>query len=408
MDRIVLHGDVDYCYAQIELRQHPEYKGHPLAVGGSREDRHGIILAKCPLAKKAGVKTGHALWQAKELCPSLQIISPNMNLYVETTDRIREIYSDYTDKVEGFGIDESFIDLTGCTKDGKSAASDMQKRIKSETGLTVSFGVAWNKTIAKLGSDLYKPNGLAVITRDNFRNIVWPLPAEDLLMVGRATKYKLNNMGIWTIGDIAACDPERLKRRFGKHGLVLSTYANGLENSPVSRENTLPAEKSIGNSWTVPRDLENDNDVWITLLGLCEGVGMRLRKGGWLSSLIEFSYRTTNLQWFSHQRKLSVATDITNEILDVAFSLYKEAKILPLRSIGVRAAALMPCNTPQQLDLFDNYIARDKMRSLDSAIDTIRDRFGYDSIQRGTRYIDKDLGKLNALKHTVHPVGFQG
>lgn len=407
MERVIFHGDIDHCYAQIELRQHPEYRDRPLAVGGSQEERHGIILAKCPIAKRAGVKTGMALWQARELCRDIRIVTPNMNLYVETTDRIREIYSDYSDRVEDFGVDESWLDLTGCTKNGEKTARNLQQRIKKETGLTVSFGVAWNKTIAKLGSDMEKPNGLTVITKDNFENLVWPLPCEDLLMVGRATQRKLNSRGVRTIGDIANTDPEVLRSWLGKPGLDLSAYANGYENSPVRQEDSVRPEKSIGNSWTVPRDLVNDDDVRITLTGLCEGVGMRLRKGGYLAGVVEFSYRTTELNWASHQRKLDHPTDITKELLNISYELYKERRVLPLRSIGVRGSGLTPCTNPQQLDMFLDHDRRERQRSIDAAVDGIRQRFGYDSIQRGTRYLDKDLGKLNALKHIVHPVGFQ-
>ena len=252
-----------------------------------------------------------------------------------------------------------------------------------------------------------KPFGVSVITKQNYKDVVWPLPAEDLLMVGKATKKKLNNMGIKTIGDIAKADPDILRRRLGKHGLMLSTYANGYESSPVRHGCEMPPEKSIGNSWTTPRNMENDSDVYITLTGLCESVGMRLRRSGFLAIIVDFSYRTADLKWYSHQRKLNQGTDITKELLDISYSLYNERRVLPLRSIGVRAAGLVSVTEPQQLDLFSDYVTRDNQRKIDTAMDGIRGRFGYDSIQRGTRYMDKDLGKLNALKHTVHPVGFQ-
>lgn len=406
MERIVLHSDVDHCYAQIELREHPEWRGRPLAVGGDQKERHGIILAKCPLAKKAGVKTGQAIWQAQELCRDIRIVHPNMELYVWSTDRIREIYSAYTDRVEGFGIDESFIDVTGCTKSGLGTAEDMQRHIYRETGLTVSIGISWNKVFAKLGSDLRKPNGICVITRENYRDTVWPLPVEDLLMVGPATKKNLNFYGIRTIGQLAACDPEFLQRRLGKHGLSIYAYANGLDNSRVRGDNESEPEKSIGNSWTTPRDLISDADVWVTLTMLCGAVGMRLRKAGCRCAVVEYAYRTTDLRWRSHQRKLKHPTDITKELLDISWSLYREANALPLRSIGVRASGLIHVAEPEQMDLFTDYASMDKQHAIDTAVDIIRRRFGYDSIQRGTRYLDSDLGSLNALKHTVHPVGF--
>lgn len=408
MERIIFHVDVDFCYAQIELREHPEWRGRPLAVGGSKKDRHGIILAKCPLAKKAGVKTGHALFEARQLCPDLRIVQTKLDLYTQSTDRIREIYSDYTDLVESFGIDENWADVTGCTREGVKTAHELQSRIFAETGLTASIGVSWNKIFAKLGSDVNKPNGMFVITKENYKDTVWPMPVEDLLMVGRATKKKLNTYGIKTIGGLAKTDPMYLQTWLGKPGLALYAYANGLDNSPVKQQNTVDPEKSIGNSWTVPRDLVSDEDVWLTLLMICEGVGTRLRKSGYKGTVIEFSHRNTDLYWRSHQRKLKRGTDITKEILDISFALYKEARHLPFRSIGVRATGLIAANTPEQLDIFQNAAEREKMRAIDGVVDDIRDRFGFWAIQRGSKYLDDDLGKLNVLKHTVHPVGWGG
>ncbi len=264
MDRIILHSDMNNCYASIELLHHPELRGKPLAVGGDPEARHGIVLAKDQLAKKAGVRTGMALWQARQVCPEIQFIEPHMDLYLRFSRLAHEIYADYTDLQEPFGVDESWIDVTdSCSLkgDGMKVAQEISSRIKFELGITVSIGVSWNKIFAKLGSDYKKPDAITQISRENYQQIVWPLPVEDLLYVGRATKRKLNLYGIHTIGDLAATDPKYLHSWLGKMGYVLSVFAKGDDQTPVSKEGTSAPIKSIGNSTTTPRDLVNNEDV---------------------------------------------------------------------------------------------------------------------------------------------------
>lgn len=412
MERIVLHSDLNSFYASCEVAANPALRGRPVAVCGSVENRHGILLAASTEAKKRGVKTGMAVFQVKQLCPDITILPPRMDMYINNSRTVKRIYSDYTDRQESMGIDEAFLDVTGCEcsqKSGALAADEIRRRVLRETGLTVSVGVSWNKIFAKLGSDYKKPNAVTSITKDNYKSIVWPLPADDLLMVGRATKYKLGRMGISTIGQIAECEPEYLKARFGKVGLMLHRYANGWENSPVHHENEEIPEKSIGNSTTTKRNLENDADAWITLMMLAESVGARLRDAGYMGTVIEMSYRTPELFWRSHQRKLKRPTDITREILEVSFALFKEARTLPLRSIGVRVTGLVSAQYPQQLDMFDDIKRRDKLRAIDKTVDELRSRYGFFSVQRGVALTDPDLGRLNAKgDHTVHPIGFAG
>ena len=409
MDRQILLSDLNACYASIEIARRPELRGKPVAVCGSVEHRHGIILAKSALAKEAGVKTGMARWQALQRCPNLITVTPNMDLYLKVTDRVREIYSDYSDLRDDFSIDESWIDLTGTCRAGREGAiaNEIRERLKAETGLTASMGLSWNKIFAKIGSDIAPPDSVAEITRDNVKEKVWPLPAETLMGVGPATKRKLNEMGIETHGELAAAKPDVLKRRFGKIGLVLFAYANGLDNTPVRAEGTGPLVKSIGNSTTTARDLVCDEDVRIVLMTLAESVGTRLREHGFKGFVLEISLRTTDLRWRSHQRKLERATDITREILDVCFELFKEVQMLPLRSIGIRAATLVHSDAPEQLDLFVSEKKLDYQRSIDRTVDDIRRRYGFHSVHRGLLGLDDKLGKLNAREdHTVHPVGF--
>ena len=262
--RTILHSDMNSCYASIELLYHPELRGKPLAVGGDPEARHGIILAKDQLAKKAGVKTGMALWQARECCPDLQIVPPRMDIYLRFSKLAHKIYADYTDLQEAFGLDESWLDVTASAQikgDGMCIAEEIRQRIKRELGITVSIGVSWNKIFAKFGSDYKKPDAITEITRDNYREIVWTKPVEDLLYVGPATQKKLHRYGIYTIGQLAACDDTFLKSTLGKMGLVLGAFANGTDQTPVSLENASAPIKSIGNSTTTFRDLTTDFDV---------------------------------------------------------------------------------------------------------------------------------------------------
>lgn len=313
--RTILHSDMNNCYASIELLHHPELRGKPLAVGGDPEARHGIVLAKDQLAKKAGVQTGMALWQAKQVCPDIVFVPPRMDLYLRFSRLAHEIYADYTDMQEPFGVDESWLDVTdSCTLkgDGFQIANQISNRIKRELGITVSIGVSWNKIFAKLGSDYKKPDAITVISKENYKDIVWKLPASDLLYVGRSTEKKLRTLGIFTIGQLAQADPKLLKSVFGKMGLVLSLFANGEDQTPVNRENIHAPIKSIGNSTTTPRDLETYEDVAIITYALSESVSARLRENNFACNVVEISVRDNELYSFTRQKKISNPTDITN------------------------------------------------------------------------------------------------
>lgn len=410
--RTILHSDMNNCYASIELLHHPELRGKPLAVGGDPEARHGIVLAKDQLAKKAGVQTGMALWQAKQVCPDIVFVPPRMDLYLRFSRLAHEIYADYTDMQEPFGVDESWLDVTdSCTLkgDGFQIANQISNRIKRELGITVSIGVSWNKIFAKLGSDYKKPDAITVISKENYKDIVWKLPASDLLYVGRSTEKKLRTLGILTIGQLAQADPKLLKSVFGKIGLVLSLFANGEDQTPVNRENIHAPIKSIGNSTTTPRDLETYEDVAIITYALSESVSARLRENNFACNVVEISVRDNELYSFTRQKKISNPTDITNEIAETALALFRENYKWekPIRSIGVRASDLTnPCYSTQ-LSLFVDEAYRDKLRRADRTVDEIRRRFGYKSIQRGLMYCDRVLSDVNAKEdHTVHPHGY--
>lgn len=412
MERTILHIDMNSCYASIECLHDPSIRDFPVAVGGDVEARHGIILAKNEYAKKFGVKTGEALWQAKQKCPNLIIVPPHFERYIRFSRLARAIYADYSNQIEPFGLDEAWVDVTGNTKlmgDSEAIANEIRERVKFELGITVSVGVSYNKIFAKLGSDYKKPDAVTVFTRDNFRDKVWPLPAEDLLYVGRATSKKLHNYGIHTIGQIAQTDPRTLQGWFGKCGLVLSAFANGDDTSPVSLAGDEAVIKSVGNSTTTPRDLENEEDAKIIFYMLCESVAERMREDGFFARTVQISLRDNDLSSFERQLKLQTPTCLACEIHAVAMQLLRSnySWQKPLRSIGVRATDLIPATSPQQLTMFEDAQKRERMETLERTVDDIRRRFGHYAIGRAITTNDKTLKNINPKEdHTIHPVGF--
>lgn len=412
MERTILHSDCNAFYASVEMLHRPEMKGKPLAVGGDPEARHGIVLTANYVAKRCGVKTGMALWQARQVCPDIVFVPPRMDLYLRFSRLAHEIYADYTDLQEPFGIDESWLDVTdsaSCKGDGEKIAEEISNRIKFELGITVSIGVSWNKIFAKLGSDYKKPDAITVINKENYKRIVWPLPAADLLYVGRATERKLKLWGIHTIGDLALADPEFLRKQLGKMGMILHLFANGEDQTPVSNEDYRAPIKSIGNSTTTPRDLNNEEDVRIIVYVLAESVAARLRENNFKCWVVEISIRDNELNSYSRQKKIDSPTNITSEIACEAMQLFKQSYSWnrPIRSVGVRACNLVDALMPEQINLFIDEGKREKLHQMDMAVDLIRKRFGFKSIQRGLMYQDCILSDVNAKDdHIVHPHGY--
>lgn len=385
MERTILHSDMNCFYASVEMLHHPELAGKPLAVGGDPEARHGIVLTANYIAKKSGVKTGMALWQAKQVCPEIIFAPPRMDLYLRFSRMAQEIYSEYTDLREPFGIDESWLDVSASTSikgDGMKIANEISKRIKHELGVAVSIGVSWNKIFAKLGSDYRKPDAITVFSKDNYKNLVWSLPAGDLIYVGRSTNKKLQTLGIKSIGELANTEPTILESRLGKMGLILHTFANGWDETPVCVEGYQAPIKSIGNSTTTPRDLVNDLNVKIILMALSESVAFRLRENGFQCKVVEISIRDNELYHFSRQCKLKRPTNITDEIVQAAYRLFRDNYRWehPIRSLGVRGCDLVSDDMPYQLDLFISEQKREKLEKMDQVVDEIRARFGYQSI----------------------------
>jgi DNA polymerase-4 len=323
-ERTILHIDCDAFYASVECLHNPALRGRPMAVVGDPELRHGIVLAKSQEAKRFGVQTGDALWQARQKCKEITFVPAHFEEYLRFSHMTKEIFSEYSDRCESFGLDESWIDLTGCTGlfgDGPAVATQIRRRMKEELGITASVGVSFNKVFAKLGSDMNKPDGMTVIPYDGFREKVWPLPVKDLLYVGRATTNKLKSYGITTIGALAQTSVTFLKQRFGKIGRMLWMFANGLDTSPVSNIGAKSLIKSIGNSTTAPRDLVTDQDMKITLYALCESVSARLREHSFRCKTVALTIRDNSLYSFERQLTLKRPSCITQELFEAAFSL---------------------------------------------------------------------------------------
>ncbi len=408
--RTILHCDMNNFYASVECLHRPSLRNKPVVVGGDEEARHGIVLAKNMIAKQAGITTGETLRDARSKCPGLVSVPPNFPLYLRYAKLARSIYNDYTDRVEPFGLDEAWMDLSGTGRDGQETADELRKRIRDELGITASVGVSWNKIYAKLGSDMRKPDATTVITKDNYRETVWPLPAADLLYVGPATARKLYDRNVLTIGNLASTSDDVLRSWFGKVGLVLAAFARGDDNSPVAQAVGDEALiKSIGNSTTTPRDLVCDDDAKIVIYVMAESVAARLRDHGLRCTTVAISVRDKELLSFTRQRKLKHATACSNEIAAAAMELFRDNYRWPkpIRSLGVRGADLVSATVPLQMDIFGDAEQREERERLERTVDVIRGRFGHNAILRAALLADKPLGAMNPKgDHIIHPVGF--
>ena len=385
MDRVILHSDMNSYYASVEMMLDPRLKGKAMAVGGSTENRNGIILAKSELAKKAGVKTAMALWEARQACPGIIIVPPQYEQYLKYSRLAREIYSRYTDKVESFGMDECWLDVTesvGLYGSGERIAEEIRHTMKHELGLTVSVGVSFNKIFAKLGSDMKKPDAVTVITRENYKERVWPLPVGELLFVGRATKAKLNKRGVYTIGDLARYPDKYIKSWLGKNGLLISAYAKGYDTAPVTPIGYEMQIKSIGHGITSVADLENNDEVFAVMQELTQEVGQKLRKHGLAARGVQISVRDKNMSNKQWQRQMPYHSQCARDISEAAKQLFIDSYRWQenIRAVTVRAINLIPACRPVQLSFFGDEEKRERLLRLETSIDEIRSRFGYRSI----------------------------
>ena len=385
--RIILHSDMNSFYASVEMMLNPSLKGKAVAVCGSTEDRHGIVLAKSELAKKRGVKTGMVNFEARQRCPDLIIVPPQYDQYLKYSKLAHEIYYRYTDQVEPFGMDECWLDVShSVIGDGLNIAENIRRSTKEELGLTVSIGVSYNKIFAKLGSDMKKPDAITSITPEDFKEKVWPLPASDLLYVGRATESKLSGFGIHTIGELAATSPESLKRWFGINGLKLWSFANGTDDSRVMHKDFVSPVKSIGHGITCVADLNDEEDVYRVMLELSQDIGHKLRVNELIAGGIQISVRSNDLSFKQYQTQLEMPTRSPKEIADASRLLFhRQYKWnTPVRAVTVRAINLMPQMVPVQTTIFSDPLALERRDKLETAIEDIRRRYGKHSIINAT------------------------
>ncbi len=400
-DRVILHCDCNSFFASVETVLNPEYKNVPMAVCGSAENRHGIVLAKNELAKAYGIITTETIYSAKKKCPNLVIASPHYDKYIEFSARANEIYSRYTDMVEKFGIDESWLDVTASGKlfgDGPTIANKISCDIKRELGITVSIGVSFNKVFAKLGSDYKKPDAITVITREDVPKIVYPLPASSLLFVGRKTSEALAKMGIRTIGELASLSLDILTLKFGKSGEMLYKYARGLDDSPV--EARTDEAKSISMSFTFKHDLHTLDECRIGIEYLSFEIAARLRDKDILCSTVQLSIKDDNLLLIQRQCRIDPPTDISSEIAETAYRLllaeYKEGKPIRMLSLSVTGFVLESEYTPQLSFLSEtNDEKREKKKKAEKVADIIRQKYGKKAIIKGA-IIDTDIGIYDA------------
>ena len=403
-DRVILHCDLNCFFASVELLSHPDLRDIPTAVCGDPASRHGIILAKNEPAKRLGIQTAETIWQAKKKCPGLVLLPPHHGLYREYSRRVNTIYEQYTDLVEPFGIDESWLDITGSMHlfggDPKAIADALRRRLRQELGLTISVGVSFNKVFAKLGSDYKKPDATTVISRENWQDIVWPLPVGDLLFVGRAAGRVLHQYGVETIGQLAACSPQMLETLLGKLGLQLHEYANGLDGSPVRPAGQQEPVKSVGNGTTFPKNLTRWEEVQRGLAVLSDSVAMRLRQQGLYCGGVSVSLRNAQFRTMSRQMQLPAPTHLMKDIWQAAMELTRRLWNAPepVRMLTVTALYITDsADSFQQLDLLEAPVVtqqQEKQEKLERAMDQIRKKYGSRSIIFGTCHPEKEEDPL--------------
>ena len=382
---MILHSDCNCFYASVEMCENPSLRGKKVAVCGSTEFRHGIVLTASYPAKRCGVRTGMANWEALERCPELICVPPRYELYLQYSRHVRAIYRQYTDRIEPYGMDENWLDIPGeddLDGEGARLSAELRRRVREEIGITVSVGVSYNKVFAKLGSDMKKPDGQTIITRENYRRVVWPLPAGDLLWIGRATLAKLNRRNIFTIGEVAATPPERLQSWFGVNGRMLWRYANGLDTAPVAPLGYESPIQSVGHGTTCVHDLRENGEVWRVLYALAQDVGHRLRAGGLLAKGVQLSVRDNAMGWRQYQAPLAFPTRSPLELAQAGYGLFRKRYDwpLPVRALTIRGISLVREDTPAQTDLWNTQERLERRRRLDDAVDEVRRRFGRDAV----------------------------
>ena len=398
MEKVILHCDLNNFYASVEQKNHPEYQGMPLAVSGNPENRHGIVLAKNYLAKDAGVKTGEAIWISKQKCPDIIFVPPHFEEYVKYSEIVRSIYTEFTDRVESFGLDECWLDVTGSLKffgkTPKELADTIRETVKARTGLTISVGVSFTKVLAKLGSDLKKPDATTILTKSNYMDVIGDMSPSELIMVGRKTAEKLKKLNVHTIRQLANASRQMLRAHFGVVGDHLVDYASGVERDEVKLYYDTHVPKSISNGTTTPRDIVNMTDAKTVIYALTELVASRLRKFGLVANGVSLSIKyAETLEGISKHTTLEFPTSNALDFAKKAVEMLKEMHAFPtpLRAITVGAIRLENASV-KQLCLLEEGEREDK---LETSIDQIRNKYGYNSITRGVVLGNKLTGNLH-------------
>ena len=407
-----MHADINHCYAQIEEMLDPSLRNVPMVVGGHEEKRHGIVLAKNDLCRGCGVSTAQSLMEARQACPDLRIVLPHYDTYIRVTDRVKAIYRRYSDRVESFGLDEAWVDLSQTKRlypDTLALVKTIQQQVYDECGLTISIGLSDNKIFAKLGSDQYKHQGLMVITKDNYKDTVWPLPVSELLYVGYATTPKLATMGIYTIGQLACADEALLVNRFGKMGKVIHDFANGIDHQEVAYATApSPTPKSVGNGLTTIHDMVTLDDAALMINTLSDAIASRMKAANVMGHTVSLFFRDNQLMWFQMQRKLPFYTDSSETIAKAAKQLLADRYDFknPLRQITVSMDAFDKITIIQQysLDHHHEMIKDQKCHAVDQVIDSIRDRYGFTSIGKTSDLLDAPFTDEHIKEqHVVYP-----
>jgi len=398
-ERTILHSDCNSFYASVEELYDPLLKAYAVAVCGDPEMRQGIILARNGKAKKYGIKTGEAVWQAKQKCPELVLVAPHYDLYMQMSKLCRCIYGRYTDRVEPMGMDECFLDVSGCERylkmSGREVAEEIRRTIREELGITVSVGVSFNKVFAKLGSDLNKPDAVTEIPYANFKETIWKLPADSIIGVGRSTAKKLASVGVHTLGQLAAVPPELLQAKFGKNGVWLWAAANGLDRGEVMPFDYVVPIKSVGHGSNALYDLTDNAEVWNFMLWLSVELAYRMRRENKKAYGISVAVREKDLETYSYQRRFTSATSNDAVIAKAAYELFLEKHIwnTPLRSVAITAIYLDERDAPEQPDLFSDVAARIRADSLDDTVDMINRAYGRGTVTRASCMANPTLPK---------------
>lgn len=387
MDRVILHCDLNNFFASATLAGNPTLKTLPVAICGDAKKRHGIVLAKNTIAKNFGVLTAETIWEAKRKCPELITLPPDYKLYEQLSKKVQKIYLDYSDRVEPFGIDECWVEITNPNMSltlGAEVANKIRNRVKAECGVTVSVGVSFTKTLAKLGSDIKKPDAVTVIDKNYLKNVIYKMPCNDLLMVGRSTAKALKAMGIFTIGDLAAANETALIGKLGKNGQTLIKMAKGEDTAPVKSYFEHEKPKSIGHSATAEKDLTEENEVFAAFIEFSEGICYKLRKENLLASTVAIHTLTNDFEGEEHRAPLDSPTDLSMTIAKAAMDLFRKNNCLktPLRAVGVRVVNLVEKAEAKQLSLFENTGETAAQQSLEKEILDIRSKYGNNSLKR--------------------------